>query len=108
MVAANDNRRVGRQRLGRTAKGGNQAGAKAKVEPAQDPPYTYTGPASAENLPTYVGKAEGAKPEAPYTYTRVVDDLGEHIELRKGEAFLLGRLIAKALEKMGEEPANDR
>jgi hypothetical protein len=44
----------------------------------------------------------------PVTYTRVTDDFGDHLEIRIGEAVLLGPLIDSVIEKLSAKRANER
>lgn len=42
------------------------------------------------------------------TYTRVTDDFGDHVEIKVGEAVMLGQLMNHVIDKLRTKRANER
>ena len=89
MVASNDNDE---------RKRALPAGGKSNVYVTGTPhhPLTYTY--------TLTGKRRG---QSVPTLTKVTDDLGAHIEVRRGECVILDRLIDEEIAKLRIRKAND-
>ncbi|GEM_PF-6749078 len=90
MVAANDNDRSGHGTVGRR----QRRNVYVTGTPGAKDTYTYT----------LTGKHSGIGRNAP----AVMDDLGSHIEIRRGEPVIIGRLIDEVIAELEAKIANDR
>jgi hypothetical protein len=94
MVSANDNN-------GPRGKSGKTPGPRSATS------RSATCPAEAADHVTCAKDRPGETTSAIYNiYTKVTDDFGEHVEVRRGELVLLGEIIPGVLAKL--RPANDR
>ncbi len=98
MVAANDNR-PRRPRNRHAASPVNDARANVTL--------TSDDARSATEVSSYTYTGGDSRGETVVTYTMVTDDLGDHVEVRRGEAVIIGPLIAEVLEQLRAKVAND-
>jgi len=80
----------------------------ASSAPADSPDqasHTYVGTQRAPD--TYNDPGPEPATGRAVTITRVTDDFGEHIEIRMGEAIILGPLLDSVLEELRAKQANE-
>jgi hypothetical protein len=93
VVSANDNN-------GPRGKSGKARGPRSATS------RSATCPAEAADHVTCANDRPGEVASATHGHTKVTDDFGEHVEVRRGELVLLGEIIPGVLAKL--RPANDR
>lgn len=75
------------------------------AEEPQEKARTYVG--TREQPHTYTPSDSVTKARRPVAISRVTDDFGERIEVRFGEALILGPLIESVLQELRAKAANE-
>lgn len=94
MVASNDNDESEHGTVGRR----QRRNVYVTGTPGAQPTYTYT--------LTYTSTAQGSR--GGNASLAVTDDLGSHIEVRRGECVIIGTLIVDLMSELEAKTANDR